>query len=286
MNCNICPRNCKIDEIKNYSVCGNKKLKVAKYFLHKWEEPCISGSNGSGTIFFSGCNLKCVFCQNYKISQEHIGIDCSNESLKSIIINLKEQGAHNINLVSPMHYIDNIREVILSINNLTIPIIYNTNSYEKVEKLKTLKGLVDVYLPDLKYFENEYSLKYSKINNYFTVATQAILEMYNQVGSIIFDPNGLIVKGVIIRHLVLPGMYKDSIKILNWIKENFSPNDIRLSIMSQYTPQFKAKQFKEIDRSITKYEYKKVLEYLMKTGFDGYIQDKKSADIKYIPEFS
>ena len=242
-NCTICPRNCKINRLSGLSgACGaNDKIKIALASLHYYEEPCISGTNGSGTIFFSNCNLRCIYCQNYKISQEGNGYFISINELADIFLKQQSNGAHNINLVTPTMYAYQIIEAlkIAKSNGLNIPIIYNTNSYENVETIRALEGYIDVYLPDLKYFSDDISIKYSKVNNYFNTATQAILEMIKQVGSPIFDENGLIKKGVIVRHLVLPGHIQNSKHILKWLKENLD-DKVYVSIMAQYFPTFKA----------------------------------------------
>ena len=222
--CEVCPFKCKVNRIeKNIGRCGcDDKVKIAMYSLHNFEEPCISGKNGSGTVFFSNCNLQCIYCQNYKISQEHKGYEISIEELANIFIKQQEAGANNINLVTPTMYAYQIIEAIkiAKNNELKIPIIYNTNSYENVETIKALKGYIDVYLPDLKYYNNEIAIKYSKAPNYFKIATDAILEMINQVGSPKFDEHGIIKKGVIIRHLVLPGHILNSKHILKCHKQN------------------------------------------------------------------
>lgn len=204
--CGICPRQCKVDRKVEKGFCGVYDTpKVAKAFLHKWEEPCISGTNGSGTVFFSGCNLKCVFCQNYNISQEYVGKEVSIEKLSNIYLKLQQMGAHNINLVNPTHYAVQIKKSLEISSNLKIPVIYNTNAYETIDGLKMVEGLVDVYLPDFKYIEDSTASKYSGAKNYFEAASESIKEMYRQVGGPVFDENGIITRGLIIRHLILPG---------------------------------------------------------------------------------
>mgnify|MGYP000111710073 CR=1 FL=1 len=287
MTCNICPRNCSAKRSKNPGFCCMGEMPVvSKAYLHMWEEPCISGVNGSGTVFFSGCNLKCVFCQNYKISQENFGIEITTDKLAQIFINLQQKGAHNINLVNPTHFVKQIREALQKAEGLKIPVVYNSNGYEKAETLRTMEGMINVYLPDLKYYNPEVSRKYSGASDYFEVATAAISEMYRQVGGVVFDENGLIKKGMIIRHLILPGMAKQSIKILDWIKANL-PGDILISLMSQYTPYYKAEKHPEINRRITRYEYDMVVNHCIKIGLDnGYIQERDSAEEEYIPDFN
>ena len=275
--CEVCPFKCKVNRIeKNIGRCGcDDKVKIAMYSLHNFEEPCISGKNGSGTVFFSNCNLQCIYCQNYKISQEHKGYEISIEELANIFIKQQEAGANNINLVTPTMYAYQIIEAIkiAKNNGLKIPIIYNTNSYENVETIKALKGYIDVYLPDLKYYNNEIAIKYSKAPNYFKIATDAILEMINQVGSPKFDENGIIKKGVIIRHLVLPGHILNSKHILKWLKENVEGKAM-VSIMAQYFPTYKAKEDKYLNRKLTKKEYEEIEEYLYLLNIEnGYMQD-------------
>lgn len=284
--CGSCPRQCKVDREFGIGFCGvGDKPKVAKAFLHKWEEPCISGTNGSGTVFFSGCNLKCVFCQNYDISQKYIGKEISIEGLSNIYLKLQQMGANNINLVNPTHYALQIKKSLEISSSLRIPVIYNTNAYETINVLKAIEGMVDVYLPDFKYIEQNSALRYSGVQDYFEVAAEAIKEMYRQVGAPVFDENGLIKRGLIIRHLILPGLSRESMKILDYIKDHF-PEDIHISLMSQYTPCFNAENYPEINRRITRSEYDRVLNHFFKLGFEnGYVQERESASVEYIPEF-
>ena len=238
--CEICPHRCKIN--RNNNQIGRCKsgdmVKIALVSTHNFEEPCISGNMGSGTVFFSNCNMNCIFCQNYEISQLGKGKEISIQDLARIFLEQQERNVANINLVTPTSFVPQIIEAIkiAKARGLHIPIVYNTNGYENVETIKLLEGYIDVYLPDLKYAENELAKKYSKIYNYFDIATNAIKEMINQVGVPKFDKNGMITKGVIIRHLVLPNYIENSKKVLKWIKENL-PNDIYVSIMAQYFPQ-------------------------------------------------
>lgn len=288
--CNQCPRQCGVNRDKNLGFCGvPKQLKVAKAYLHMWEEPCISGTSGSGTVFFSGCNLKCMFCQNFDISQKNFGKVITIDRLCQIFIELIEKGAHNINLVNPSHYTTAIRQALLQLKNenkLNVPVVYNTNGYELVDTLKQMEGLVDVFLPDFKYFNEDSAFKYSRARNYTEVTKKAILEMYRQVGSPIIDENGIIQRGLIIRHLILPGHTKESIKILDWISENL-PKSVYVSLMSQYTPFYEADKHLEINRPITKQEYEKVVKHLYKLGLEeGYVQERQSADLQYIPDFN
>ncbi len=283
-NCKLCPRECNVSRATYYGFCQeSSSIRLAKAFLHQWEEPCISGTNGSGTIFFSGCNLKCVYCQNHEISQSGTGKEVSVDQLCKIIERLEYKGAHNINLVNPTHWVDKIEEA-LHIYRPSIPIVYNTNGYERIETLKRFEGIVDVYLPDIKYFSPELSAKYSGAADYFKVASSAILEMFRQVGIPVLE-NGIIKRGLIVRHLVLPGAINDTKEILEWFSKNL-PSKTYLSLMSQYIPMFKAKEYSQINRKLTKYEYKKAIEFLDKYEIDnGYVQELESASSVYTPEF-
>lgn len=287
VRCNICPRKCNAlrNQEKGLGVCEMPiSIKLASYSLHKWEEPCISGVNGSGTIFFSGCNLHCVYCQNYKISTLNNGKIISKEELVSIMNELIEKGAHNINFVNPTHYTHIIREVLIE-NRFNVPIIYNCSGYEEINTIKSLEGLIDVYLPDLKYFDNTLSKKYSNCNDYFEIASKTILEMIRQTKDCIYDENGMIQKGTIIRHLVLPNNTNNTIKILKWCKENI-PSSIPISVMSQYIPTGDLTNYPEINRRINKIEYNKVLKYIYDNDIlNGYVQDLSSAKKIYIPDF-
>lgn len=287
MICNLCPRNCNTQrtEIENISgACGMpSEIKIARADLHFWEEPSISGANGSGTIFFSGCPLNCVYCQNYDISHKKQGITITPKRLSEIFYELEQKGAHNINLVTPTHYIIGIKEA-LSIYNPKIPIVYNSSGYEKVEILKSLEGLVDIYLLDFKYINNEKAKRYSDVFDYPDVAKNAILEAYRQQSECVFQ-NDIMQKGVIVRHLLLPQSTNDAINIFSWVKEN-APNAY-FSIMSQYTPTKNVLDFKEINRKVTKREYQKVLDYIFDTEFSNvYIQEKSSASESFIPDFN
>lgn len=287
--CEICPHRCKIDRTNNQiGRCKSKDtVKVALSSVHNFEEPCISGKNGSGTVFFSNCNLSCVFCQNYEISQLGLGKEITIERLSEIFLEEQEKGVNNINLVSPTSYVIQIIEAIkiAKEKGLKIPIIYNTNGYENLEIIKLLNGYIDIYLPDLKYAENDLAKKYSKIDNYFEIASDCIKEMYKQVGGIELDENGIIKKGVIIRHLILPNHTENSKKVLKWIDENM-PKDIMVSIMAQYFPTYKAKEIKELNRKITKNEYKKIENFLYALKIEnGYMQELGEKEEKYVPKW-
>ena len=288
--CTICPHNCKVNRIAgNIGRCKcSSEVKIALSSLHMFEEPCISGELGSGTIFFSNCNLNCIYCQNYEISQLGKGKEITIEDLAKIFINQQQKGAHNINLVTPTMYVYQIIEAIkiAKANGLNIPIIYNSNGYENIETIKLLNGYIDVYLPDLKYFSNELSIKYSNVNNYFFHATNAICEMYNQVGNAAFNKDGLIQKGIIIRHLILPNHIQNTKNILKWISQNL-PKDIYISIMAQYFPTYKAKEDNLINRKLTNKEYKEVLNYLYSLDLkNGYIQELGNHEEEYVPNFN
>jgi len=287
--CTICPHKCKVDRSKNIGRCkAGSKIEIGGVSIHKFEEPCISGEKGSGTVFFSKCNLNCVFCQNYEISNLGNGRKIEVEELAEIFIKQQDNNAENINLVSPTIYIDKIIEAIRIAKDraLEIPIIYNTNGYENVETLKKLEGLIDVYLPDLKYYYNELGAKYSKVNNYFEIATESIQEMYRQVGSPKFDKNGMIKKGLIIRHLVLPNHLENTKLVLKWIKENIDKK-VYVSVMTQYFPTYKSKEYEEINRKITKEEYEKVENYIYEIGIEnGYMQDyTEENEEQYVPKW-
>jgi len=284
--CTICPHNCKINRTKNPGRCkSTDKIKIALYSIHNFEEPCISGKKGSGTIFFSNCNMNCVFCQNYEISQLGRGKEITIEELANIMIKQQERNVQNINLVTPTSYALHIVEAIKIARKkgLKIPIVYNTNGYESVETLKLLEGYVDIYLPDLKYYYDDLAKKYSKVDNYFEIATKAIQEMYRQVGTPVLDGNGVMKKGLMIRHLILPNEVQNSKKVLKWVKENIDSN-VYVSIMAQYFPTYKAKEIPEIARKITKEEYKKVENYLYELDLEnGYIQELGEHEEEYVP---
>lgn len=250
-----------------------------------WEEPCISGTRGSGTVFFSGCNLKCCFCQNYRISHENHGKNITESRLAEIFLELQRRGAHNINLVSPTPYVLQIISALdMCRGKLNIPIIYNTGGYEKVETIKLLDGYVDVYLPDFKYFDNALGKKYSGADNYFETVTAALKEMYRQTGSCCIE-DGIIRRGTVIRHLALPSHKDDSVRILKWIAENLPRDGVLVSLMSQYTPFYKSAEHKEISRRISTFEYNYVLDKAVSLGLKGFMQERSSANEEYTPDF-
>ena len=282
MICSICPRHCNVDRSVNLGFCQSPdNFRVARAALHFWEEPCISGKEGSGTVFFSGCNLKCVFCQNNEISAENIGVVICDDKLISFFENLISQGANNINLVNPTHYAKRLAKV-LGRWESPVPIVYNSSGYEEVETLKALDGLIDIYLPDLKYIRAEKAMRYSKAEDYFEKASAALLEMRRQVEDK-FDGD-IMKSGMIIRHLILPQNTNSSIAVLDFIKSNF-PNTF-VSLMAQYTPCGDLSEFPEINRKITKREYEKVVNYAFDNSFDKlFIQELSSADKSFIPKF-
>lgn len=282
MICSICPRHCNVDRSVKLGFCQSPdNFRVARAALHFWEEPCIRGKEGSGTVFFSGCNLKCVFCQNNEISAENKGIEISDEKLISIFESLISQGANNINLVNPTHYAKRLANV-LNVWKSPVPIVYNSSGYEEVETLKALDGLIDIYLPDLKYIRAEKALRYSRAEDYFEKTSAALLEMRRQVEDK-FDGD-IMKSGMIIRHLILPQNTNSSIAVLDFIKANFP--DTYVSLMAQYTPCGDLSNFPEINRKITKREYEKVVNYALDNSFDKlFIQELSSADKSFIPKF-
>ena len=287
--CNLCPRKCSVNRLDGeLGFCtASCDVKIAKVSLHHWEEPCISGILGSGTVFFSNCNLKCVFCQNHKISQEGIGKTVSINRLNEIFLEVQFRGALNINLVTPTHYVPQIIEALklAKSNGLTIPILYNSNGYENIDTIKSLNGFIDVYLPDLKYYSDEYALKYSKAPNYFNTASDAITEMVSQVGKTKFDDDGIIQKGVIIRHLMLPGLLFDSKKIIDFIYTSFN-NDVYISLMNQYTPMQDVFNYPEINRTLNPHHYDALIDYCLNLGITNcFIQESGTSSKAFVPDF-
>ena len=287
--CKLCPRECNVDRgLGKTGFCKvPNHIKVARAALHFWEEPCISGDEGSGTVFFSGCNLRCVYCQNRKIAEGVYGKNITVDRLAAIFLELQEKGANNINLVTPSHYVLQIIKALemAKEQGLTLPVVYNSSAYEKVETLKLLEGYVDVYLPDFKYMDRRLSGKYSKAEDYSVVAKQAIFEMVRQVGAPCFDDRGILQKGVIVRHLVLPGYTPDSKKIIKYLYDTYG-NDIFISILSQFTPLSYLSEYPELNRKITEEEYEDVVDYAIEIGVDnGFIQEGDVAEESFIPDF-
>ena len=287
MRCNICPRKCNIDRSMHTGACGmGGKIMVAKIMVHNWEEPCISGTKGSGAIFFSGCNLKCVYCQNRDISHDRLGYELTVCELANKMLELQDKGVHNINLVTPTHYSDKIREAIdLIRDKLHIPIVYNTSGYELDTEIMKMSEYVDVFLTDIKYFDSEASKKYSSAPDYYENAKTALGSMLKITQGCVFDENGIMQRGVILRHLVLPTMRKDSIKILEDVPVSFDISKLKLALMCQYTPDFCPSEFKEIKRRVTSFEYNSVVDKALELGYDGYIQDISSSNKIYTPNF-
>jgi len=288
--CMLCPHNCKVNRINNeIGRCKcTSEIKIALVHLHKFEEPCISGQNGSGTVFFTNCNLSCIYCQNYEISQQGRGKEITIEELANIFIIQQQKGVQNVNLVTPTSYVPQIIEAmkIAKKRGFNLPIVYNTNGYENIETIKMLNGYIDIYLPDLKYYYNELGEKYSNVKNYFEIATEAIKEMYNQVGVPILDDNGVMKKGLMIRHLILPNNIENSKQVLKWIKDNLDTN-VYVSIMAQYFPTYKAKQNEDINRKLTKEEYEEIENYLYDEIEleNGYIQELGEHEEEYVPKW-
>ena len=287
--CMICPHECKIN--RKQGKIGRCKatynIKIALYSTHNFEEPCISGENGSGTVFFSNCNLNCIYCQNYEISQLGKGKEITIDKLAKIFLEQQEKGVENINLVTPTSYVLSILEAIkiAKSKGLNIPIVYNTNAYEKIETLKLLEGYIDIYLPDLKYAQNELGKKYSNVDDYFEISTKAIQEMIRQVGMPVLNEKGIMQKGVLIRHLVLPNNIENSKKVLKWIKENL-PKEIYISIMAQYFPTYKAKNVENLNRKLTNEEWEEIQAYIENLGFEnGFIQELGDHEEEYVPKW-
>lgn len=287
--CRLCPRECMVDRSNGeVGFCGlDDKIKIARADLHFWEEPCISGKNGSGTVFFSGCNLKCVYCQNYNISTLNKGYNVDKHELADLFLMLQNKKAHNINLVTPTHFVPQIIDSldIARENGLKIPVVYNSSGYEKVETLKMLKGYIDIYIPDMKYFSSKYALEYSLAEDYYNICKRAINEMVNQVGSPSFDEKGIMTKGVIVRHMMLPGLLFDSKKIIDYLFDTYK-DDIYISIMSQYTPMKNVCKVERLNRKLSKKHYETMIEYCYQKGMvNAFIQGDDSSDESFIPEF-
>ncbi len=287
-SCHLCPRNCGINRNVAKGFCGaSNQMKIARFSLHEWEEPCLSGTNGSGTIFFTYCNLQCIFCQNYKISSEHVGREISILEFSDICLKLQKMGAHNINLVTPTHYVPLIVEGIRLArkHGLTLPIIYNTSGYETVETIQMLNGIIDIYLPDFKYFDEKIAKPYSNVSNYTSYVKASLEEMVKQVGKPKYDKNGLLQKGVIVRHLCLPGLEEDSKNILKYLYDTYH-NHIIISIMNQYTPVRNIPNFKNLNRTLTEEEYDEIIDYACDIGItNAFIQEGETQKSSFIPDF-
>lgn len=289
MQCNICPRRCGADrENGSLGFCGaSNKIRIARAALHFWEEPCLSGKNGAGTVFFSHCNMKCVYCQNYRISTRGAGHEVSIGELAEIFLDLQSRGANNIDLVTPTHYALDIAEAVKKAKNsgLHIPVLYNCGGYESVETLKRLEGLIDIYMPDMKYYRDKYAVKYSSAPRYFETACAALEEMYRQTGAFVLDKNGIMQSGVIVRHMMLPGLMLDTKKIMDYLFDTYG-NNIYISLMSQYTPLKNVERFPELNRKIDMKKYNSIVDYCMNRGMENvFIQEGSAAKESFIPCF-
>ncbi|MFR4440492.1 MAG: radical SAM protein [Hungatella sp.] len=292
LSCQLCPRSCSVNRNETTGFCrSGSQAKVARAALHHWEEPCISGTRGSGTVFFSGCTLRCCFCQNYQISSELFGKEISVRKLADLFLNLQEQGAHNINLVTATQYLPSILPALdLVRHQLQIPIVYNCGGYERIETIELLKDYVNIWLPDLKYQSPQLSARYSQAPNYFEVASKAIRHMVKLAGPPVFETESqnmsLMKSGVVIRHMVLPGAKADSLSLLAWMKSSLPEHGFLVSLLSQYTPFYKSSQYPEINRRITTYEYQQVIDRAIELGLtQGFMQEKSSAKEEYTPPF-
>ena len=289
-NCLLCPRQCGVfrsaGEGSGYCGMGANAV-LARAALHFWEEPCISGTRGSGAVFFTGCSLKCVYCQNYEISTErNVGKSLTPQELAGTFQRLADQGAHNINLVNPTHFAAAVIEALRIWKPAAkIPVVYNTSGYERVETVRALRGLVDIYLPDFKYAESQMSLAYSGAEDYALVAKAALLEMAEQTGKPVFGSDGMLRSGTMVRHLILPGHTRNSLMVLEWLAENMGERAL-ISLMAQYVPCGKAPDYPELNRRITQREYEKVQQRLLELGLDGFVQERSSSKKEYIPDFN
>ncbi len=286
--CTLCPRSCRADRNTVPGYCGaNGGIRVARAALHHWEEPCISGTRGSGTVFFSHCSLRCVYCQNHEISHKGVGADLPVERLSEAFLDLQGQGAHNINLVTATHYANSVVEALHLAKNrgLRIPIVYNSHGYESRSTLQLLDGLVDIYLPDFKYRDSQLAMRLSQAPDYPEVAARAIEMMFEQVGAPRFDDQGIMQRGLLIRHLILPNQLDNTFDILDWIAERL-PKSVYVSLMAQYTPCHHAGEYETINRRLYPTEYQRVVDYFWALGLEnGYVQELDAADQQYIPPF-
>lgn len=284
MGCTLCPRRCGAERTIAPGFCGGgARVRVARAAPHFWEEPCISGTRGSGAVFFSGCTLKCVFCQNTEISAGNFGRELTPRQLADVFLRLQEQGVHNLNLVTPTHYTDQILEA-LALAKPVIPVVMNCGGYERAETLRRWEGYVDVYLPDLKYYDAALASRYSAAPDYFEVAAGAIREMHRQQPALHWDGE-LLTKGLIIRHLVLPGASRDSLRLLDWLDTELPKHAFLLSLMRQFTPTENCAAYPELYRRLTTFEYRRAADKAADLGFQGYLQDKSSAKSEYTPAF-
>lgn len=285
--CMLCPRKCGTDRSKDIGYCGQSdRLNAAKAYLHMWEEPCISGKNGSGTVFFSGCNMRCVYCQNRDIAASYSGFEITDQKLADIFLKLQDKGAHNINLVTPTHYTPHIISALYAARGkLNIPVVYNCGGYESAETLKMLNGYIDIYLPDFKYMDNTIAQKYSFAPDYVENAKTALAEMTRQTGGCVFNADGIMIKGVIVRHLVLPSYTDNSKSVIEYLYKTYG-HSIYMSIMNQYTPMEYVKNYPEINRKITDKEYENILDFAVNIGVENaFIQENGTVSESFIPVF-
>ena len=286
--CELCPRRCRVDRTREIGFCGaGAKARVALVSLHPWEEPCLTGEKGAGTVFFSHCNLKCCFCQNYEISHEGKGMEVSAERLAEIFLEQQERGAATLDLVTPTHYVPQILEALLLAKErgFSLPVVYNSSAYETEETIEALRNSVDIFLPDLKYGDEKSALEYSRAPDYVSTAKRAIRKMVELAGEVQMDAKGQLQRGVLVRHLVLPGHRKESMEVLDWLWENFG-NSIYVSLMNQYTPMYRAKEYKELNRRLTTFEYESVMEHAIALGMKHcYVQERRAASEEYVPDF-
>lgn len=288
-NCQLCPRQCGANRLLGKGACGGgDRAVVAKVSLHPWEEPVLTGEKGAGTVFFSGCSLRCVFCQNYEISHQERGVAVSDEELGRLFLRQQAAGAAVLDLVTPTHYAPQIINGIYFARQegLSLPVAYNSSGYEAIAALEMLKGSVDVFLPDLKYYDSSLSGQYSGAPDYFAVASGAIEKMVELAGPPVLNDDGIMTGGVLVRHMVLPGARKDSMKLLDWLWSAFG-DDIYLSLMSQYTPMYRAREFPKLGRRLTTFEYESVTDYAAGLGFTRcFVQERSSADAAYVPDWN
>ena len=288
-NCNLCPRRCGVNRTKRVGFCGaGEKVRIALVSLHQWEEPCLVGAKGAGTVFFSYCSLRCVYCQNHAISHGGQGVEVTTERLAEIFLEQQARGAATLDLVTPTHYVPQIIAAldIAKARGLTLPVVYNSSAYENVETIEALKGYVDIYLPDMKYMSTASGGEYSAAADYFAAASAAITRMVEQVGPVQFTADGQLRRGVLVRHMVLPGHRHESMDIVKWLWETFGKT-VQVSLMNQYTPMYKAAEHKPLNRRLTTFEYDSVVDYALQLGMENaYIQERRSASAEFVPDFN
>lgn len=288
-NCNLCPRRCGVNRTHRAGFCGaGEKLRIALVSLHQWEEPCLVGERGAGTVFFSYCNLRCVYCQNHEISHGGKGQEVSVERLAEIFLEQQARGAATLDLVTPTHYVPQIITALdmAKERGFHLPVVYNSSGYETVETIEALRGYVDIFLPDLKYMSAESGGEYSAATDYFSYASAAIKKMVETTGSVQYADNGQMTRGVLVRHMVLPGHRHESMELMKWLWENFG-RTIQVSLMNQYTPMYKASEHKKINRRLTTFEYESVVDYVLDLGMENaYVQERRSASEEYVPDFN